>query len=226
MRRMPARLGASKGAACRQASVVAAGRSASATSRSREVGNVAVQSATCPRGTPRWRSSRARLNCGWLSSVSICCQVASSLRPSRPGSTTMPCGRPATTSSRSRVAGILPVVPAAITGKPGGLARQSAPCASSSRLRRSAGSSAPYSSSSLGQASVTMRRKSSVICQCCAYSAGTSPASLSKDSRSVCTWSSSRASSAASLIAWSGRRGPSSSRSPSFRIRRESSNCR
>ena len=41
---------------------------------------------------------------------------------SRPGSTTRPCGRSATTASSAAVAGMLPVEPAAITGSAGGCA--------------------------------------------------------------------------------------------------------
>ena len=121
---------------------------------------------------------------------------------------------------------MLPVVPAAMTGPGGGARRQASAWASSTRLRRSAGSRQPSSANTRGQCSVRMFRNSRVICQWRAYSSGTNCASRSSASRSVCTWSISRASAAASRAAWSGWRGPSGWVAPHLSTSRVNRSCR
>ena len=215
-----------------QASVVSAGRRASAIRRTRARGasgraalSSAVagsgQSRTSCRRMPRRRSNRARPNCGWPSSVSTADQLSSSRWRSSPGRTTRPSGSPATVASRSAVAGMLPVEPAAITGWSGAACAQRRSSRSSSRLRRAAGSIAPFSSRTAGQFAVTIFRNSRVCCQCADSSAGASSARRSKDSRSVWAWSSSRASAWASSTACSAE----ASRSRS-RMSRASISCR
>ena len=127
------------------------------------------QSATRFRSIPIRASRRAKPCWGWVGAASARRrQLSSSASRSRQGSTTRPRGMPATTASRSAVAGMLPVEPAAITGPGGGAAIQRAAWAASRRLRRSAGSIAPSSARRAGQRPVTRRRKSKVICQCSA----------------------------------------------------------
>ena len=80
----------------------------------------------------------------------------------------MPFGMPATTRISRATALMPPVVPATITGQPGGHSDQAAAWASSSLMPRSAASSRPLSASQAGQAVVTMRRNSMVRLQCSA----------------------------------------------------------
>jgi hypothetical protein len=98
---------------------------------------------------------------------------------------------------------MLPVMPAAITGVAGGSASQRVAQAASSRLRRSAGSSRPWSATTSGQTSARSFRNSSVCCQWLASSPWTSASSRSSGVLSVATSSRKRVSSAASRTACS-----------------------
>ena len=128
-----------------QAPTVALGRSASDRKRARASGvpstSGAGQVATALRSVARASSSCFRPYCGWLASSSR--QLASSRSRSSPGSTTVPRGRRAITWSSARVAGMLPVEPAATIRAAGGAVRQRSASAVSRRWRRSAGSRAP-----------------------------------------------------------------------------------
>ena len=178
------RLGASKPAGVRAALISRAG------AEGPDGAPGAFQGLTSPRSTPRRVSNCAMPNCGWPYwgwGASSAAQASGATSRSRPGSTTAPCGNPAITASRSAVAGIEPVDPAAMTGSAGGFFVHARVWASHSRLRRSAASSAPSAASTAGHCSVSTCKNSSVCRQCSAKASGTSPCSPSNVSRSVWT---------------------------------------
>ncbi len=158
-----------------------------------------------PVGSISSRSKNRAMRCwGCPGSSRIAAQTSGDAARSSPGRTTVPVGSRATASISPDNAGKPPVSPAAITGSVGGLAFHRSACATSKRLRRSAGSRAPCSPSIPGQCSVTMRRNSRMSCQCLAKSCGTTAASCSKPAPSVCASSRKRASARASMVAWPG----------------------
>ena len=138
----------------------------------------------------------------------------------RPGRMTRPFGNVAIVASRSEVAGIVPVDPAAIIWPEGGAMVHASARVSSSRLRRAATSIPPSSARIAVQCSVTIFRKLRTFCQCSAYLSGTKSRSPLKDRRSVCTWPRNRSNSAANRVAWSTVMGPAGD--SQFRIRRAS----
>ena len=114
------------GASFCQAPTVALGRMTSDRKRARP-GSLpatpgAAQIPTAARSVARASSSCFRPYCGWPASMH--CQLASSRSWSRPGRTTVPRGRRAITWRSARVAGMLPVEPAATIRPSGGAARQ------------------------------------------------------------------------------------------------------
>ena len=189
---------------CCQAAIVAAGRMASPSSRAR-AGSVptmpaAFHSSTAARSVSSVSSSCLRPYCGWAGVRTR--QLASSISRSRPGSTTVPRGRVAITRSRARVAGMLPVEPAATIRRAGAAARHCAASSVSRRCRRSAGSRALSSARSCGQASAITASTSRLRSQCSARWSGTRLASAPNATRSVCSSSRSDASSWARRNAW------------------------
>ena len=149
-----------------QASVVSAGRRASAIRRTRAAvaeGRPAVsssagsgQSRTASRSISRRPSNRARPNCGWPSSAPTAAQLSASRWRSSPGRTTAPAGRAATVASRSAVAGMLPVEPAAIHRVARRCLFPIAPQPLKQQVARAAGSISPFSARIAGQFSVTI----------------------------------------------------------------------
>ena len=119
-----------------QPSLVAAGRitSASRCARSGELPGTPScgQHSTAARSIPTRSRSRFRQCCGW--SAPTWPQSSSSPSQSRPGRTMQPCGRRATTPRSSATLGMLPVMPAAMTGCCGGSCRQRAAQAASRRF--------------------------------------------------------------------------------------------
>ena len=150
-----------------QRSVVSAGRRASAMSRRRRARapDGAASGTTSSRRIPILPISCLRPNCGWPkalggapSSAPIAAQASASRSWSRPGSTTAPSAWCAMALSRSAVAGIEPVDPAATTGPASRLA-----AARISVSRRTAGSTRSIPARMAGHCSATICRKSSVI---------------------------------------------------------------
>ena len=99
--------------ACAHESVVAAGRNARLVNVARLPG-FAPSCITSSRFTCHCESSVFKANCG-CSGVSAAHDCSSRVW-SRPGRTTAPCGYDAMASSKSRVAGLVPVEPAAMMG--------------------------------------------------------------------------------------------------------------
>ena len=110
------------------------------------------------------------------------------------------------TVSKSAVAGIDPVEPAAITGVVGGASVHSIACPLSKAFRLAAGSSAPSSARMVGQSPISISRNCMTSCQCSEYlsSSFISVRSADGSQSSVAKRSISFASSSASAVACSG----------------------
>ncbi len=215
----PARPAASSGRSATGAKL-AAGRSARLSSRARDASAAAAvpgQSATSDRASPSAVSKPCKAACGWLGGKA--CQLASSSPRSRPGRTTSPRGSAAIVARRCRVAGMLPVEPAATIRPAGGAACQRAASAARTWLRRAAGSSAACAARISGQRSPRIARICRLCCQCSARSSGTRRSRAASGTSSVCSSSSKAARSPASWNARSGGQ-PSGARSRASRRRR------
>ena len=195
-----------------QRSVVSAGRSASASSRAR-LRRRRRRACAC-------RANRADIGAASSTAAAAAAPCRTADGSDRPpiavqvvvvglaveaGQHDAPCGRPR--HHRQQIGGRRDRCrssPAAITGSAGGCARQNAACAASSRLRRSAGSMRPPPARISGQASRQDVEEIERPLPMLGIFVGHQILQPAKLTCSVCTWSSSRASSAASRAAWSG----------------------
>ncbi len=175
---------------CSQSFVWSAGRSASLITRPRayparssvlDTGQTETDSRSVTASSSRF----FRAPCGCCGSTSA--QASGANSASSPGKTTQPCGAWAIATSRPRVAGAVPVEPAAMTACCGGRSHQASASRFRRATRRAPTSTTPRSASRSGQRSSALCRNRRLNCQCSARSASTrSPRRSAASTSSIC----------------------------------------